>query len=190
MALRGPVICTRRLKGEGLEGRGAVQPRLILASQNALRIACRTSCHFGDDSFDARSMISETVENSAGSRKADSPGSVLRVESGRWRLAFAEAGQHAVRGWVSSGDFLCRLQTVPKTPIPGRPPARRARARSAWPDPCATGRRPAVQLCLISLAPSRQGHSRPLVRGWNEAEPSPQAARGAAIVEASSSSAA
>ena len=54
--------------------------------------------------------------------------------------------------------FPCCLQTFLKTPIPSRPPARRARARSAWPDPCATGRWLAVPLCLIVLAPSRQGH--------------------------------
>src|SRR5271165_7105501 len=84
MALRGPVICTRRLKGEGLEGQGAVQPRLILAPQKALRIACRTSCQFGDDSFDTRSMISETVEKSAGLKKTGCPafgptGSIRKV---------------------------------------------------------------------------------------------------------------
>jgi hypothetical protein len=84
MALRGVVICTPRLKGEGLEGRGAVQPRLILASKKARGIACRISRHFGDDSFDAQSMISETVENSARLKSASFPafgrtGSIARV---------------------------------------------------------------------------------------------------------------
>ena len=40
-----------------------------------------------------------------------------------------------------SGVLPCRLPTVPKTPIPGRPSARRTRARSARLDPCAPGRR-------------------------------------------------
>jgi hypothetical protein len=93
MALQGPVICTRRPKGEGLEGRGAVQPRLILASYKTLGIACRISRQFGDGSFDAQSMISETVENSVRLKSASFPafGRTGVNREGR-RLAFAEAG--------------------------------------------------------------------------------------------------
>ena len=52
-----------------------------------------------------------------------------------------------------AGVVPCRLHTVPKTPIPGRPSARRTRARSARLDPCATGPRlagPILFSCPIS----------------------------------------
>jgi hypothetical protein len=98
-------------------------------------------------------MISDRVEKSAGSRKPAFRRSVPQVQSGRSASRLRRGRTHAIRGWVSSGAFLCRLQTVPKTPIPGRPPARRARARSARPDPCATGRRLALLICLIVLTP-------------------------------------
>jgi hypothetical protein len=125
----------------GLEGKGAVQPRLISASYKALGIACRISRQFGDDSFDASSMISETVENSARFKSASFPAFGRAGSIGRLASRLRRGRTYLIQGRGSSGVFRCRLQTVPKAPIPGLPSARRARAPSARPGPCSPGRR-------------------------------------------------